>query len=177
MTRLIHLNGAPGVGKSTLARRYAADHPGVLLCDVDALRTMISGWQDDDEAAGRSRTAALAMITGYLRTGHDVVLPQLVARVDQLSRFAVAAHDAGAAHVHVMLTADPETLVRRFRDRAEAADDEWTTYATAWWDAQGGDDAIRTWAAQLDTLPALRVPSTALETTYRDLLVALGRNV
>ena len=50
--RLIHLNGPPGIGKSTLARRYAAEHAGVLLCDVDVLRTMIGGWQEDDGAAG-----------------------------------------------------------------------------------------------------------------------------
>ena len=55
--RLIHLNGPPGIGKTTLARRYAAEHLGVLLCDIDVLRTMIGGWQDDDGAA---RGAALA---------------------------------------------------------------------------------------------------------------------
>ena len=86
--RLIHLNGPPGIGKTTLARRYAAEHPGVLLCDIDVLRTMIGGWQDDDGAAERARTAALALVTGYLSTGYDVVLPQLVARHDQLARFA-----------------------------------------------------------------------------------------
>src|SRR6478735_5069207 len=37
MARLIHLNGPPGIGKSTIARRYAADHPGVLVCDNDVL--------------------------------------------------------------------------------------------------------------------------------------------
>ena len=178
MTRLIHLNGAPGVGKSTLARRYAVEHRGVLRCDIDELRTMIGGWQVDDEAAGRARTEALAMVTGYLRTGHDVVLPQLVARDDQLSRFVAAATDAGASHVHVMLTADPATLVERFRDRHEdAVDDEWTTYTTAVLDRDGGDEAIRMWAERLDALPALRVLSTDPETTYRDLLLALGEDL
>jgi hypothetical protein len=75
VTRLIHLNGPPGVGKSTLARRYAAEHPGTLLCDLDLLRTWISGWQDDREAADRTRTAGLAMMSAYLATGRDVVLP------------------------------------------------------------------------------------------------------
>jgi len=173
VARLIHLNGAPGIGKSTLARRYGEKHPGVLVCDVDVLRTMISGWEDDVDAAGRSRTMALAMITAYLGTGHDVALPQLVARDDQLVRFRSAAEAAGAEHVHVMLVADPDTVVRRFRDRAADHTDAWNTFATAHWDAHGGDEAIRDWAGRLDRMDAVRVPSTDLDTTYRGLLAAL----
>ncbi len=126
MSRLIHLNGLPGIGKSTLARRYAADHPGVLLCDIDVVRTMISGWQDAAEAAERSRTVGLAMTSAYLGTGRDVVVPQLVADPGQLARFAAAAGDAGSAYVHVMLTADTDVVARRFRARATSSDDEWT---------------------------------------------------
>lgn len=77
MTRLILLNGLPGVGKSTLARRWAADHPGTLVCDVDVLRTWIGGWRDDFVGAGALvRPGALGLIRGYLEGG-DVVLPQL----------------------------------------------------------------------------------------------------
>ena len=52
MARLLHLNGPPGIGKSTLARRYAAEHHGVLNCDIDVLRTLIGGWEDDFAGAG-----------------------------------------------------------------------------------------------------------------------------
>jgi len=173
VSRLIHLNGAPGIGKTTLARRYVTEHPGVLLCDIDEIRTWIGSWQVDDDAAGRARTAALGLITGYLTTGHDVVLPQLCAREEQLSRFVAAAHDAGAEHVHVILTAEPELIVRRFRARALAADDEWTAYVTADWEQEGGDEEIRTWTARLDAFPALRVASTDPDTTYRALLDVL----
>lgn len=173
MTRLIHLNGLPSIGKSTLARRYAADHPGVLVCDIDVIRTMISDWQDSAEAAERSRIVGLAMATAYLGTGRDVVLPQLVADPGQLARFAGAADGAGAAYVHVMLTADPDVVARRLRDRASASDDEWTAFATAHWDAAGGDDALRAWAARLDDLPATRLASTELDPTYDALLALL----
>ena len=92
MTRLIHLNGPPGIGKSTLARRYAADHPGVLVCDIDLLRTLVGGWESRfGEAGALIRPAALAMITAYLSGGHDVVLPQLLVRPEELARFEGAA--------------------------------------------------------------------------------------
>lgn len=54
MSRLIHLNGPPGIGKSTLARRYVSEHPGVLNCDIDVLRTFIGGWEDDFAGASLS---------------------------------------------------------------------------------------------------------------------------
>ena len=42
--RLILLNGPPGIGKSTIAGRFVADHPETMLLDLDADR--------DEEAAG-----------------------------------------------------------------------------------------------------------------------------
>ena len=127
MPRLIHLNGPPAIGKSTLARRYGADHPGVLLCDIDVLRTMVAGWQDDIYGAGaRIRTTAIAAITTYLATGHDVVLPQLVTRADELARFRAAAAEGSAAYVGVVLTAAPEVVIGRFHDRSSSQpDDAW----------------------------------------------------
>jgi hypothetical protein len=106
--RLILLNGRPGVGKSTLAERYLADHPGVLSCDPDRLRPMIGG--DPADVAEAVRNLALAMAAAHLRTGHDVVIPQLVADPAQLQRFVVAAEEGGGGLVMVMLTGDvPDT--------------------------------------------------------------------
>ena len=124
MARLIVLNGPPGVGKSTVATRYGAEHPGTLVCDIDVLRTFISDWEADYSGAGaRIRPAALAMIEAYLRHSGDVVLPQLLAREQELDKFVGAGTDAGAEVVEVLLTADPETLrppVRGSRPRLAA---------------------------------------------------------
>lgn len=100
-TRLVLVNGMPGAGKSTLAERYRAEHHGVLVVEADALRGWIGG--DPADHAEASRHLALAMARAHLEAGYDVVVPQLVARLDQLERFERVAEDAGAEMVHVVL--------------------------------------------------------------------------
>ena len=118
MPTLLHLNGASGVGKSTLARAWAARRPGTLVLDIDELRSWVSGWEDDFVGTGNAvRTTALAMVTAYLGTGHDVVLPQLVVTPSELDRFEAAATAAGAAYVGVVLRLDPDELLRRLHAR------------------------------------------------------------
>jgi hypothetical protein len=109
--RLILLNGMPGVGKSTLAELYRTEHPGVLACDPDRIRGMIG----PSEAAEAARVLALAMATAHVRTGHDVVLPQLVADDVELHRFAEAAEEGGGELVVVMLVDDLDHAERAAR--------------------------------------------------------------
>ena len=110
MTRLIHLNGPPGIGKSTIARRYVDEHPGVLNCDIDVLRTFIGGWASDFVGAGSLlRPVALAMIEAHLQNGHDVVLPQMLFDPAELTRFEACADNAGAEFVERFLMDDLPT--------------------------------------------------------------------
>lgn len=119
MPTLLHLNGPSGVGKSTLARAHAAAHPGTLVCDIDDLRSWVSGWEDDFVGTGGAvRTSALALITAYLRTGRDVVLPQLIVTPTECARFEAAAADAGAAYAGVVLDVSPDHLLERLHGRA-----------------------------------------------------------
>ncbi|MFD6175765.1 MULTISPECIES: AAA family ATPase [unclassified Isoptericola] len=111
---LLLLNGLPGVGKSSVATALAAGRPGTLVLDVDVVRTLISG--DPAGTAEPARRLALDMARSHLGTGGDVVVPQLVARPDQVERFARAADDGGARFAHAVLEADPATLARRVAD-------------------------------------------------------------
>lgn len=182
MSRLIHLNGPPGIGKSTLARRYVDEHPGVLNCDVDVLRTFIGGWQSDFGGAGALiRPAALAMITAYLSTGRDVVLPQMLIRLSELEKFEAAAHDADAEYVACMLMDQEASAVSRFHRRGDSEDTAWHRQVRGIVEANGGDEELARCHRGLQELLPHRpdtavIPSTEgeIDATYRALLTALN---
>ena len=115
---LLLLNGLPGVGKSSVAAALATGRPGTLVLDVDLVRALISG--DPAGTAEPARRLALDMARSHLRAGADVVVPQLVARPDQVSRFVRAAADGGARFAHALLEAEPATVARRVADDGAA---------------------------------------------------------
>ena len=105
------LNGPPGIGKTTLAVRYVRDRPLALALDIDTLRRGLGRWEAHQESAGLlARDLALAMIRTHLAAGHDVVVPQYVARTDvrvaALERFEARAGDAAAAQHHAEAARD-----------------------------------------------------------------------
>ncbi len=131
--RLILLNGLPGVGKSTLAREYVAARPGTLNLDIDVLRTLLGGpWQ---ETAELGRSLALQIITAHLDSGHDVVVPQLVANPTQLARFEEAA-------------ADFEFRLVMVEGRTRQGHEQWRASMSA--------DELRAYADGLDRIAATR---------------------
>lgn len=142
---------------------------------------MVSGWETDFyEAGSLIRTAALGMITAYLRTGRDVVLPQLVSRADELERFRDAAREADADHVCLLLMCEPGDVVHRFRARAAGAGgDPLLRRVREIVEQQGGDAALVTGHAALEALAAeddtiVPVTSTDPDTTYAALLATLS---
>ncbi|WP_439939468.1 AAA family ATPase [Nocardia sp. N13] len=175
MPTLLHLNGPSGVGKSTLARAHADAHLGTLLCDIDELRSWVSGWEEDFVGTGEAvRASALALLTAYLRTGRDVVLPQLIVTPSQAQRFEEAAAEAGASYVGVVLDVAPETLLARLHGRPVTPV---SSVVSRIIEERGGDELVLEGRRQLlELAPEHRW--TVVDTTDRDAaLAALARAV
>jgi predicted kinase len=115
VAHLIALNGPPGCGKSTIARRYVDDHPPALALDVDRVRDLIAG--DLGEAGRLARDIAIAAARVHLTAGHDVVVPQFLGRPEFLDRLSALAADVGAAYHEVVLIDTKDNAIRRFAER------------------------------------------------------------
>jgi len=119
--RLILLNGPPACGKSTLAQLYADEHPLALNLDIDRVRALLGRWQDHPGQAGLlARSIALAAARAHLTSGHDVVIPQLVGRLEFIEQLETAACESCAEFREVFLLADKEDLLLRYRNRGLA---------------------------------------------------------
>jgi predicted kinase len=118
MPILVLVNGSPGTGKTTLARRWEADHPLSVALDIDTIRGMVGGWRDDESNAGKlARNLSRSMIRTALSEGHDVLVPQLVANPEFIDSLAEIASSRGSSFLHVVLTAPVEVCVQRCAER------------------------------------------------------------
>ena len=180
MPRLIHLNGPSRVGKSTLARRYANEHPGILVLDLDVLAGLIGGWREDFSAAlevarGHGRELAVR----HLRSGYDVILPQLVTVHDRDPdpAFEEAACAADAAYVEVALMVDDQEHLQRLQGKRPSTEVEARVQAVL---ADPESDLVHRIRGHLndylDRRPhTIRIDTTDLgeDASYRRLLNAL----
>ena len=134
MTRIVLINGVPASGKSTLARRYAEDHPLTLALDIDLVRRMLGGWMDRLEESGlAARRIAVEMARAQLGSGRDVVIPQFLGRLRFVQTLAELCDEVGAEFVEIVLLSSPDEAVDRFIRRTAASPARATARPRPWW--------------------------------------------
>ena len=137
---LLLINGAPGVGKSTLARRFADEHALALIIDVDDLRRHLGRWAELDESKVVARDLAIALARDHLMRGSDVIVPQYLARPEFRERLRALAGELGAPFVETVLTDDADTVIERFMVRRQ----EFASAGTDYPESELGDDSVAT---------------------------------
>lgn len=181
MPRLIHLNGPPGIGKSTIAARYVDDNPGVLNLDIDQLRQLVGGWRDSfAETGALVRPLAMSMAATHLRAGRDVVLPQYLGRLDEIARFESVAHEAQSQFPEFVLMDTRTRSVQRFEQRSESSAHPWHRHVSDVVESGGGSELLGQMHDRLSAVIAARpeavvIPSRAgaVEATYRRFVAAI----
>jgi predicted kinase len=179
LARLVLLNGAPGAGKTSLARRLVVEHPLALLVDIDGLRTQLGQWDSRAESRGIARMLALALSEAHLSAGHDVVIPQYVGRLEFVEQLASLAHRCGAEFLEVVLVTDANVAMERFRARRAEHESSGTAHPEV--DVSDADidrvvlEAIDQLEGICDRRPdTRRVPANSnLEETYTALLTLI----
>lgn len=117
--KLILINGNPGMGKTTLARLYAEQHPLTLNLDVDLIWHMMGQWEERLSQSHQLKLQhAYKLADAHLSEGYDVIVPNLMETTEQHENFERVARAHQAVFREVVLMADKDTAIERCKARA-----------------------------------------------------------
>jgi predicted kinase len=167
---LVLVNGPPASGKSTVAERLVATRPLALNLDIDLVRHQLGGWLDQPSEAGlAARALAVAMARTHLAAGHDVVVPQFLARAEFIGELEAVASQSGARFVEVGLVVDRATALDAFAERRVGATADAHADAAALVDRSTAEDPLGDMYDRYEALLATRPTVLRVEAARGDI--------
>jgi hypothetical protein len=145
-----------------------ADQELAVVVEIDALRTSIDGWQEDDSSKLEARRLALEVADAHLRGGYDVMVPQYLGRTEFIDDLEGTARGADAAFVELHLQATEDDVVARFEARrgelrgADHPEHEVQDVRAAVAEAMGRLERVTQARPAMTTLTALADPDLTL---------------
>ncbi|WP_432849700.1 hypothetical protein ACQPXB_04780 [Amycolatopsis sp. CA-161197] len=134
------------------------------------MRSLVGGWRAQPaESGSAARALALAAARAHLTAGHDVVVPQLLARPEFLVQLEELAHDVGAEFHELMLTDTRENVLDRFSARAPGPHHHDTTAA----DVAAFHDRLESLLADRPRARVITTSAGHVDAAYRAVLAAL----
>ena len=99
----------------------AEEQPLALCLDIDLLRRSLGRWDEHPRQSGLlARELAVAAARTHLLSGHAVVVPQFLGRLEFVERLESLAREVGATFRHVALMDSKQNAIARFLARAAA---------------------------------------------------------
>lgn len=177
--KLILLYGFAGIGKTTIAKRYADEHALAMNLDQDKIISMLGLWPEHEEHAWKlvaELCKTLAMT--YLERDHDVVVPCLPTGVDRVQDYENIAQKSHAALYEVTIAADRKIAVQRLLKRGAWSEEGLPHITTA--DIPAIEKLYDSTQKVLASRPnAVEIPfvKDGKEVMYRQFLRAVGRHI
>jgi len=118
--KLIVLNGFAAAGKTTIAKKYIAEHSLAMALEADTIVDNIGDWANhEDEVRRLTFELTKAMLRAYLPSGHDVILPYLVTDVAEIEAFESIARDSNADYYEIVLHNERANAIARLLKRGK----------------------------------------------------------
>jgi len=116
--KIILLTGFAAAGKSTIAKKYIANHSMAMAIEADNLVDNIGDWINHREEI-RYITFELtkAMLRTYLPFRHDAILPYVITDATEAEAFEEIARQCDADYYEFALQNDHDAAVARLLER------------------------------------------------------------